>query len=159
LADLCARLFLCARCRAQVLLCSHCDRGQRYCGPACSSAARRANQRAAGRRYQRSPDGRIKHAARQLRWRQRRREQCARGSVTHQGSPDPHDDVPLPACPAEPADSRRCTAHDDAQAPRRCGRCAKTLPPWVRQDFLRRRRWAAGAHLAAWPAQPRGHSP
>jgi len=31
----------CARCRAQVLLCSRCDRGQRYCSQACSFAARR----------------------------------------------------------------------------------------------------------------------
>ena len=37
-----ARLFLCARCRTQVLLCSHCDRGQRYCTPACSRQAREA---------------------------------------------------------------------------------------------------------------------
>jgi predicted AAA+ superfamily ATPase len=36
-----ARLFLCARCRAQVLLCSRCDRGQVYCGPECSQSARR----------------------------------------------------------------------------------------------------------------------
>jgi len=41
-----ARLFLCARCRCQVLLCSHCDRGQRYCTPACSRQAREAAQRA-----------------------------------------------------------------------------------------------------------------
>ena len=35
-----ARLFLCARCRDQVLLCSHCDRGQVYCSRACSVASR-----------------------------------------------------------------------------------------------------------------------
>ena len=31
-----ARLFLCARCRRQVLICSRCDRGQQYCGARCS---------------------------------------------------------------------------------------------------------------------------
>ena len=31
-----ARLFLCARCRRQVLICSVCDRGQQYCGARCS---------------------------------------------------------------------------------------------------------------------------
>jgi signal transduction histidine kinase len=34
--DTSGRLFLRARCRAQVLLCSHCDRGNRYCGRSCS---------------------------------------------------------------------------------------------------------------------------
>lgn len=159
LADLPARLFLCARCREQVLLCSHCDRGQRYCGRECSGAARRASQREAGRRYQRGSDGRIRHATRQRRWRQRRRQQCTPGTVTHQGSPEPDDGAPLPACPAEPADPHPCTVRDDAHQPRRCGRCAKTLPPWVRQGFLRRHRSAAGAHLAAWPPRRRGHSP
>ena len=34
------RFFLCERCRAQVLICSGCDRGQIYCTEACSAAAR-----------------------------------------------------------------------------------------------------------------------
>jgi len=155
LADMPASLFLCARCREQVLLCSHCDRGQRYCGRSCSSATRRANQRDAGRRYQRGVDGRIKHAARQRRWRQRRRERCALGPVTHHGSPQPTSDAPLPACPAEPVDPHPSAARDDAHEPRWCRRCAMPLPPRVRQGFLRRRRAAAGAHLAAWPPRPR----
>jgi hypothetical protein len=33
--DQTARLYLCARCRVQVVLCSHCDRGNRYCNRAC----------------------------------------------------------------------------------------------------------------------------
>ena len=28
-----ARLFVCARCKRQVLICSRCDRGQEYCVP------------------------------------------------------------------------------------------------------------------------------
>lgn len=64
--DGCARLFLCARCFVQVRLCSHCDRGQRYCTPACSSLARNTAQREAARRYQRSRGGRMAHAARLL---------------------------------------------------------------------------------------------
>ena len=35
------RLIVCARCREQVLLCRRCDRGQQYCGVACSRAAGR----------------------------------------------------------------------------------------------------------------------
>jgi hypothetical protein len=88
-----ARLYLCARCRVQVVLCSRCDRGNRYCGWACSRQARQEARRQAAQRYQRSWRGRITHAQRSRRWRQRR---AARGAadgtgddtdnVTHQGS-------------------------------------------------------------------------
>ena len=54
-----ARLFNCARCHCQVVLCSHCDRGQIYCGRSCAQAARRHATHAAGRRYQRSRRGRF----------------------------------------------------------------------------------------------------
>ena len=33
-----ARLFNCARCRRQVVICSHCDRGNRYCGKRCAQS-------------------------------------------------------------------------------------------------------------------------
>jgi hypothetical protein len=39
------RLFLCARCRAQVFICRRCDRGNRYCNADCAQAARRENTR------------------------------------------------------------------------------------------------------------------
>lgn len=76
------RLLCCARngCRRVIFLCSSCDRGNRYCSPACSQAARQARQRAAGARYQRTRRGRLKHAARQARYRARRRIQQ---KVTH----------------------------------------------------------------------------
>ena len=61
------RLFLCARCRRQVLICSRCDRGQQYCGARCSGPARRESLRAEGRRYQHSRRGRHCHAERQRR--------------------------------------------------------------------------------------------
>ena len=32
------RRYLCAACRAAVLICSHCDRGQRYCAAGCAQA-------------------------------------------------------------------------------------------------------------------------
>ena len=46
-----ARVFVCTRCRRRVSICSRCDRGQRYCGPECSTHARRESIRAAGRQY------------------------------------------------------------------------------------------------------------
>lgn len=42
-----ARLFVCARCRRQVLICSRCDRGQQYCARSCRALARRESLRAA----------------------------------------------------------------------------------------------------------------
>ena len=44
-----------ARCQAQVLVCSCCDRGQIYCTGGCAQEARHQAQRAAGGRYQASP--------------------------------------------------------------------------------------------------------
>ncbi len=58
------RQFTCRRCRKEVAICSHCDRGQCYCGKHCSSRARRRSTREAGARYQKTTRGRRKHAAR-----------------------------------------------------------------------------------------------
>ena len=65
------RMFLCARCRVQVVVCPRCDRGQIYCAAGCSSEARREAQRAAGARYQASRAGRFAHAERSRRDRAR----------------------------------------------------------------------------------------
>jgi hypothetical protein len=92
-----ARLYLCARCRVQVILCSRCDRGNRYCGRQCRHQAREQARRDTAQRYQRSWHGRIAHAQRSRRWRQRRAARDAAGAagvdvgldahnVTHQGS-------------------------------------------------------------------------
>ena len=104
-----ARRFLCARCRAPMLVCSHCDRGQIYCATGCAAAARQHSQREAGRRYQGSLRGRFRHAARTRRWRERQALQAESGgppemarpqSVTHQGSPAPTSDAVLVAVPS-----------------------------------------------------------
>jgi hypothetical protein len=52
------RMFLCARCRSQVLVCRRCDRGQIYCVGTCAQEGRRDRQREARRRYQATPRGR-----------------------------------------------------------------------------------------------------
>ena len=73
-----ARLLNCIRCHKQVRICSTCDRGNIYCGSECSVPARRELERAAGARYQKSYKGRLKHAARQQRYREREKQK-----VTH----------------------------------------------------------------------------
>jgi len=152
LVDHPARLFVCARCRTHVRLCSRCDRGQRYCGRTCSRAARHDSRREAARRYQRSRAGRLAHAARSRCWRQRRREReraCREGTaldggainfVTHQGSATQPAGAPLAA---ERSTVAVCEANTPTTVTARCRRCAAPLSPWIRQGFLRHgaRRW------------------
>jgi hypothetical protein len=115
-----ARMFLCARCRVQVLICRRCDRGQIYCDRLCAAQARGAAQRAAGQRYQTSRAGRFAHAARARLYRQRYK------IVTHQGSASAPADALLPVRAAKPAGG--------------CHRCGAQCAPAVRLGFLRRRR-------------------
>jgi transposase len=121
-----ARLFHCARCRAQVLICSRCDRGNLYCGRICAQQARRESLRAAGARYQRSRRGRLCHAERQRRYRRRPHK------VTHQGSAavPPHDSLA--------PESRTVRGHHGARPPigPRCHVCHRPCSAFVRLDFL-----------------------
>ncbi len=150
-----ARLFLCAGCRIQVILRSHCDRGNRYCGRACWRQTHDLARREAACRYQCSRAGRLRHAARSQRWRQRlalgvidgegadltsRADADAAHKVLHQGSRLSVSAAPLAACtpdlastPAEP------TAGTPVYPPmRRCYRCGALQPDWLRQGFLLR---------------------
>jgi len=79
-----ARLYNCHLCHCQVIVCRHCDRGQIYCSSQCASKARRLSCRAAAKRYQNTYQGRLKHAARQHRYRVRIAQRVKK--VTHQGS-------------------------------------------------------------------------
>ena len=75
-----ARLFHCARCHCQVILCRACDRGNVYCDNGCAQAARRASLRRASARYRRTRRGRLNNAERQRRFRARQQ------NVTHHRS-------------------------------------------------------------------------
>lgn len=162
--DRAARLFLCARCRDQVLLCSHCDRGQQYCSRSCSSVSRRERRRQTAQRYQSSRGGQLKHAARTACWRQRRRSlRQAIGDinkVTHQGCSVAPADASLPACDTpSPCEVHETTVHTDSANDTKpasagtvplavlvCRRCTQPLLPHVRQGYLRasRVRWRGG---------------
>ena len=136
-----ARLFLCVRCKAQVLVCSHCDRGQIYCAQDCAQTARRDAQRAAGRRYQASRRGRVNHAARAGRYRARQNK------VTHQGSPpQPADDLVMASAVVSASKPPSASPGEVARpSPGRrpgnwsCHWCGCRCPPFVRREFLRRR--------------------
>lgn len=126
-----ARLFLCVRCRAQVLICSHCDHGHMYCAAGCAREARRRSQREAGRRYQASRRGRVNHAVRARRYRVRK------NNVTHHGSPPDRTDDLLCEGPAAVVTEQSPT--DRCRRPRwHCHRCGRRCPEFVRRDFLQR---------------------
>jgi hypothetical protein len=128
-----ARLFLCAACRTQSVICSCCDRGQIYCAGDCAARARHRAQRAAGQRYQTSHRGRRAHADRTRRYRARGKK------VTHHGSPGPpRDDLLTSGSPTIAGD-----AANPEERPRRtashCHWCGGRCPAFVRREFLRRR--------------------
>jgi hypothetical protein len=133
-----ARLFLCARCRAPVVICSRCDRGHIYCAGACARQARSDAQRAAGRRYQASLHGRLSHAARARRYRARQK------NVTHHGLPAaPPNDLLHPASVTAARDAV-APGDEPGQAVWRCHWCGCRCPSLIRQGFLRRRQRRRG---------------
>ena len=129
------RMFLCADpgCRVQVVICSDCDRGHIYCAD-CAPHARRRSLHRAGRRYQASGRGRIKHAERSRRYRGRQNK------VTHHGSLSDRTDALLAV---DPAIIKEPMPLDSRQPPRRqrwcCMRCGRCCSAHVRQGFLQRR--------------------
>ena len=136
----CARLYHCARCRCQVVICRRCDRGNIYCFDGCADQARTESQRLAGQRYQSSLPGRHKHADRQRHYRQR-----LKAKVTHQGSP------PIPADDVLPLELKRCGRAGDSPVATpegviRCHPCGQICSSFVRLTVLRDR-------------YPRGHPP
>ena len=147
-----ARLYLCARCRGQVVICSHCDRGQRYCANGCARVARNESLRAAGRRYQRTRRGRHRHAERQRRYRQRQREK-----VTHQGSPVEGRYAALVARPQNPTSPQR-SGVITALGTLLCHFCARVCSGFVRLGFRRRRPWRRQLSLLAVRSEHE-HSP
>jgi hypothetical protein len=80
--DAVLRLRVCGRsgCRALFTICASCDRGQRYCSPACRAGVRCRQRHDASLRYQQSKQGREAHG----RCQQRYREGTAGAPVTDQ---------------------------------------------------------------------------
>ncbi len=144
------RLFLCAGCRGQVIICSCCDRGQIYCNDGCATWARQRTLKAAGRRYQASQRGRRRHAARMGRYRSRQKK------VTHHGSPAPAEsDLLTPVAMAAVRDDAPSAAGLRSPGPH-CHWCGRGCPPLLRQGLLRRRRRHRG-RAGHDPTRPRRH--
>lgn len=75
------RLFNCQKCTKQVVICSHCDRGNIYCSLSCANQSRIQNHRRSNQLYQSTRRGKLLHARRQKHYRDRQKEK-----VTDQGS-------------------------------------------------------------------------
>ena len=128
------RLFSCAHCHKQVIICSCCDRGQRYCSPDCATISRNKSQRAASHRYQQSRKGRLKHALRNRHYRHRKQ------IVTHQGSkPSAQNDL-LTANSKQTGKSAVTALATTHFRTLSCHFCGNHCSEFVRLDFLYRHR-------------------
>ena len=146
------RLYACACCRALVIVCRACDRGHVYCSRDCWKAARRARQREAGRRYQRTRPGRTAHAARMRRFRHRRNK------VTHHGSAEPAADALLAVTSTTSASEAISMIVDTPPATATsAGHChfCRQLCEFVRHGPLRRRVF----HEIRTTTDTKGHDP
>jgi len=125
-----ARLFHCARCHDQVILCRACDRGHVYCRNGCAAAARRESLRRAGARYRGTRRGRRNNAERQRRFRARQQK------VTHQGSAPVVTAAVLAVTDTQPQ-SPSSAVPGQRRGTLICHRCARPTSPFLRHDFLR----------------------
>ena len=85
------RRFFCGNCNQEVYICSHCDRGNIYCGKRCSKFQRMKNHRESNRQSRKHYLCKIKAAQRQQRYREKLKKQKLRNSaikskVTDQGT-------------------------------------------------------------------------
>lgn len=122
-----ARLFQCLGCQRQVIICRQCDRGQSYCAQGCAQRARRASLRQAGRRYQQSFQGRLNHALRQRRYREKQSQEKA--IVTHHTSKQPQ----VVSCCTQRQNHSGNTVKATVT---HCHFCSEAISGWLRLDFL-----------------------
>ena len=134
-----ARLFQCARCFCQTLICSLCDRGNQYCSKACSYQARHDSHKRANRKYAQTRKGKHHNAKRQQRYRQRQTQK-----VTDQGSAPKAALVSLSGLVNKPV-LRPCLPVVAQSLSRVCHFCSTRISELIRNDFLYRsikhRRW------------------
>ena len=129
-----ARLYQCARCTCQVIICSSCDRSNIYCNTGCAKQSRVLNHRKSNKLYQTSQKGKQKHAQRQRRYRARQANK-----VTEHGS------IILPPCGLLP-DKPNEAITPPKSAVTCCSLCGVTVSYSLRSGYLRcdRKIWPLG---------------
>lgn len=136
-----ARLYHCSRCHIQVFICSRCDRGNIYCGPCCSQESRVQNHRIANRKYQKSLKGKQKHAERQRRYRERKKNNVTDQSSSHL----PSNDLLLGE-PNEKKSRMESIIH--------CHFCGEEVSPFLRHGYLRHSSNDQSQSFSSWPLGP-----
>lgn len=140
-----ARLFQCALCHTQAIICSKCDHGQIYCSNDCSALARRKSLNTAGRRYQSTINGKRNHAARQARY-----EMKIKTNLTHHTSLISHQCAPM----QQLENNAEKTEIDHIKTTLICCFCKRTVSEWLRNDFLERKNYKKPFRLPACPQAP-----
>jgi hypothetical protein len=84
-------------------VCPACERGQVYCNPHCRLLTRLLQHREANRLYQQSKKGRLKHAARQHAYRQRKARALAQATTPENVTDYTYEPFPLCATMPQPA--------------------------------------------------------
>ncbi len=128
-----SRLYHCCHCHAQVIICSHCDHGQRYCPGQCRHQARSESLKRAAIKYQFSRAGRFNNAVRQQRFRQRLRQK-----VTHHGSLQTSTHAVLAN---KPSSDEKHPWQAPMQCTLYCHFCGTPCGPFLRHDFSQRSRF------------------
>jgi hypothetical protein len=125
-----SRLYHCCRCHVQVIICSGCDRGQRYCPGACRHLARAESSKRAAKKYLSTRTGRFNNAARQQRFRMQIKQK-----VTHQGSTPKrlHDLLKIRL-----AETIKTQKRSLPVSTLRCHHCGEVCESFLRLDFLQR---------------------
>ena len=125
-----SRLYHCCRCHTQVIICSRCDRGQRYCSGQCRSLAHTASRKRAAKKYQSTRKGRFNNAARQRRFRVHNKQK-----VTHQGSAS----KPLRGLlKVQLTLAKKAPKLSLPGMILQCHYCGAECSPYLRSDFLQR---------------------
>ena len=123
------RKYQCLRCHALVIICHHCDHGQRYCANGCSEKARAVSKKRASKKYQATRQGRFNNAARQQRFRAQIKQK-----VTH------HSSLTIPLCDVltkRPLPAKKAIIPPKYEKVMRCHHCGEVCCAFLRDDFLR----------------------
>ena len=124
-----SRKYQCLRCHALVIICHHCDHGQRYCANGCSEKAREESKKRASKKYQATRQGRFNNAARQQRFRSQLKQK-----VTH------HTSLTIPLCDVlikRSIPAKKATIPPKYEKVMHCHHCGEVCCPFLRDDFLR----------------------
>lgn len=117
------RLFNCRKCTKQVVICSHCDRGNIYCSMLCAIQSHINNHRRSNQLYQSTHRGKLLHARRQKHYRERQKEK-----VTDRGSTDTATNDLLPPL----KNDQKCTLKNVV----RCDFCHAPVSHFFRNGYL-----------------------